>query len=432
MKADRPIRVLQVIDDLGGGGAQRLLWDLVRLSDPRRVKHHVETVLPYAPVFLLAAPMKAHGAYDFPSPPPGDAPPARPPRRVTAATFYRSARRLMTPPLRRLPESWKRPFRSAEVILPALPRMLRRVAELQPDVIHGHNLLGFRASLLLHALTGIPWVVTVSCNFAQLEHYGWGELVSEYRYFRQRIARWFIAAEYVDQLRGIGVPASRIEPLRGVVDLAAAEAAGAQAVHHRRAVRRELGISDDALLVLSVGRLDPTKGHEYAVAALPSLVGAFPDLHWVLLGQGSARHAEQARALGVGGHAHVLGYRDDPLPYYAAADLYLRTTLLEADTMSSYNAMALGIPVVGFRNQGATELVPRVGHGLLVSCGDPAALADGVRQVLSLPDRGRAMGARGRAYAAQHLDIGDSVAELVRSYAQVAASRAHARSARAG
>jgi len=39
-------RVLHIIDTLGGGGSERLVWDIVRLSDPARVKHRVVTVFP--------------------------------------------------------------------------------------------------------------------------------------------------------------------------------------------------------------------------------------------------------------------------------------------------------------------------------------------------------------------------------------------------
>jgi glycosyltransferase involved in cell wall biosynthesis len=332
------------------------------------------------------------------------------------------AHRLAAPLLRWLPVEWKRPIWDAEVILRSLPRALREIAKSPPDVIHGHNLGGFRASLALHYLTRRPCVQTVSCNPAQLAFYGWGGLISEYRRFQNRVARWFIAEPYVEQLRGLGIPASRIGALCGVADLAGATAARADAERHRRQVRKELGVAEDALLALSVGRTDPTKGHEHVVEALPLLVKQFSNLHWVLLGQvhGSPGYQERAAALGVGAHAHVIGYRDEPLPYYAAADVYLRTTLLESDTLASYNAMAVGVPVVGFDCGGATELVPSAGNGILVRSADPAALAEGIRHILSLPDRGRALGARGIAYAARHLDLRVSVEEMVGSYERVA------------
>jgi glycosyltransferase involved in cell wall biosynthesis len=101
----------------------------------------------------------------------------------------------------------------------------------------------------------------------------------------------------------------------------------------------------------------------------------------------------------------------------------LRTPTLEADNLSSYNAMAVGLPVVGFRTGCPTELIPTVQHGILVENANPRALAAGIQSVLALADQGRAMGERGADYAAQHLDIQASVDEFTRAYEQVARHR---------
>ena len=58
----RPIRVLHVIDGLGGGGAERLLYEIIRLSDPERVRHRIVTVQPHHPSFVLSEPLRALGA----------------------------------------------------------------------------------------------------------------------------------------------------------------------------------------------------------------------------------------------------------------------------------------------------------------------------------------------------------------------------------
>src|SRR5215510_4906001 len=61
----RQLRVLHIIDTLGGGGSERLLWDIVRLSDQVKVKHRVATVFPegylVAPVYT--EPLRQLGAY---------------------------------------------------------------------------------------------------------------------------------------------------------------------------------------------------------------------------------------------------------------------------------------------------------------------------------------------------------------------------------
>src|SRR6266545_1431852 len=63
------IRVLHISDTLGGGGIERLIWDLVRLSDPQRVTHRVVTFFPdgYFGPFVYADRLHRAGAYRGPA-----------------------------------------------------------------------------------------------------------------------------------------------------------------------------------------------------------------------------------------------------------------------------------------------------------------------------------------------------------------------------
>src|SRR5437868_2604736 len=70
----RPLRVLHIIDTLGGGGSERLVWDIVRLSDQTRVKHRVVTIFSDGCVspFVYAEPLRQLGAYGRPQHKPGN------------------------------------------------------------------------------------------------------------------------------------------------------------------------------------------------------------------------------------------------------------------------------------------------------------------------------------------------------------------------
>jgi glycosyltransferase involved in cell wall biosynthesis len=62
--------------------------------------------------------------------------------------------------------------------------------------------------------------------------------------------------------------------------------------------------------------------------------------------------------------------------------------------------MAMGLPVVGFETGRKTELLDKVGNGSLIRLKDTEAAA--VQRILSLPDRGRAMGELGAEYCRAH------------------------------
>ncbi len=90
--------------------------------------------------------------------------------------------------------------------------------------------------------------------------------------------------------------------------------------------------------------------------------------------------------------------------------------MFESENLSSYQAMAMGLPVVGFDTGCETELLAKSGHGVLVPTKNSDALAGAVAGILSLPDRGVQIGARGADYCRQHLDIARTISELTDLY----------------
>jgi glycosyltransferase involved in cell wall biosynthesis len=147
----------------------------------------------------------------------------------------------------------------------------------------------------------------------------------------------------------------------------------------------------------------------------------FPNLHWIVLGEGEQRRELEQRIeeLGIGKNAHLIGFDPQPLPYYAAADVYLRTTTMEGENISSRQAIAMGLPTVGFDTGCETELITRLGHGILVPNADAAALAHATCEILSFPDRGAALGARGINYCKTHMGIQKHVDDLMSLYDQL-------------
>jgi glycosyltransferase involved in cell wall biosynthesis len=293
-------------------------------------------------------------------------------------------------------------------------RVLEEYLDFQPDVIHGHTFHGLALGLYLKLIFRKPMVYSIPALFCQLEDAGVGWLPEVYGRFHPWVDRFFTA--YPAELLGIGVPAEKVVTLPGTVDLEMVMRAKSGRERSRLEIRRALGIAEDTMIALSVGRLHPSKGHQYALDALQSLTGELPNLHWVVLGinwqEERAKLENQAAALGVSKQMHLVGFVSDPLPFYAAADIYLRTTVFEGDNLSSYQAMAMGLPVIGFDTRKETELISKVKHGILVPLRDAAAVAAAVEQVLSLPDHGRSMGASGEDYSRTHMDAQELVSLL--------------------
>ena len=408
-----PPRVLDVIDGLDAGGSEKLLTDVIRLTGDR-VRHrvttmYVESARAVGP-FVHAEDLRSLGAYR-----------ERPRRSSHRGNPLSAAARSVVKgsPVESLARiAWA----VATVVAPGTFRALREMRRFRPHVIHAHLYYGFVCGLVLSRITGRPLVHTVPALFAQMEG-GVSWMPRLYARSHSRVHCFF--TDYPEELRRAGVPEQKIRVLPGAVDIASADAAFASRARHRAELRAAHGLAPDAPVALSVGRLHPSKGHDLAARAVAIAARGMPELQWVVLGEGAerARLTALVRELGIAGRTHMLGYVRDVLPWYAAADVYLRATVIEAENLSSRQAMAMGLPAVGFDTGAASELVRVAGNGHLVPTGDVERFATAVTDVLASADRGKALGLNGREYARRELGIARIVELFTATYEQIAASR---------
>jgi glycosyltransferase involved in cell wall biosynthesis len=382
-----PLRVLHIIDGLGEGGVESWLWDLVRLSDPDRIVHRFVCVAPRGQAIGVSDRLRQAG--------------------VNAERTWLSSV-VDAIPLRGQHLLWSMlgPYEAQPKRAGGYGRAALEYLRFNPDILHAHRPAGLRVGAWLKAWSGKPLVYGVWNRRA--------EFVDDRASLHEAVDHFILDESYAADLDAIGVPGERVHALRAVADIAATASCARQKPQHRARVRRQLGIPLDAPIALCVGRLHAAKGHESAVAALPLALQRVPDLHLVLVGDGPEADALRitAETLGVAARTRLVGFVDEPLPFYAAADVFLRTLTFEGDNRASFAAMAMGLPVVGFDTGRASDHLARVGHGRLVPAGDVAALAAGAADLLTSPDRGRTLGERGATYAAAHLDIRDGVEML--------------------
>ena len=157
----------------------------------------------------------------------------------------------------------------------------------------------------------------------------------------------------------------------------------------------ELGLPEGAVAVGYVGRLHPEKGVGELCRAWAGLAGARPELHLVVVGEGSYE-AEMRRILGDAPRVRWLGYREEVAPVLAALDLFVLPSWQESFGLAAVEAMAAGLPVVASRTGGLEEVVVDGGTGVLVPPRDPEALAAAVVELAADPERRRRLGRAGR------------------------------------
>ena len=161
--------------------------------------------------------------------------------------------------------------------------------------------------------------------------------------------------------------------------------------------RRSLGMADDELAIMFLGRLVLEKGLDEFAAAIELLVERGVPHRPLIIGDGPARPwFEQKLKNGI-----FLGQQvgADLGRAVASSDLFLNPSVTETFGNVTLEAMACGLPVVAAEATGATSLV-RQGHtGTLVDPGDIEAFADALEAYARDPDLRRRHGASGLAYA---------------------------------
>lgn len=167
----------------------------------------------------------------------------------------------------------------------------------------------------------------------------------------------------------------------------------------RATVRKEIGVDEDAFLVLMVGIIRGVKRHEVALRAIKQVLADAPASCLVLAGEGPMRRdmEELARSLAISDHVYFLGQRNDVADLMNAADVLLLTSRSEGVPQAVTQALGLGVPVVATAVGGVPELVVDGEGGLLVPPENIDQTAAALVRIARDGPAARAMGKKGQA-----------------------------------
>jgi colanic acid biosynthesis glycosyl transferase WcaI len=187
----------------------------------------------------------------------------------------------------------------------------------------------------------------------------------------------------------------------------------------RAATRARLDWPTATTVVLHAGNMGLKQGLDQVINAARRADGRAAPILFVLMGDGSQRAALQARAAGIERLQFLPFQPENELSdVLDAADVLLvseRSTVIDMSLPSKLTSyFAAGQPIVAaVPATGATAReVARAEAGIIVSVGDADGLIDAVADLRAHPERARAIGSAGRAYAASNLDESAALARL--------------------
>jgi sugar transferase (PEP-CTERM/EpsH1 system associated) len=299
----------------------------------------------------------------------------------------------------------------------ALVRLVRLLRRIRPAVVHSRNWAAFDA-VPAARLAGVRVVVHGEHGREAADPDGrdaWRKrirrllhpLVSQFVTVSHDLERWLLEV--------VGLPARKVVTIQNGVDLT-------RFGHRRRRESREtLALPADALVVGTVGRLDPVKAQAALIRAFAALRPAHPDAWLVLAGDGPCRDElmDAVKRLGVLGRTRLLGDRSDVPLILSALDLFILPSIAEGLSNTVLEAMASGLPVVATRVGGNPELIEDGTNGRLIPRQDDDALVAAMAAYLDDPHLRALHGKASRQRAVDHFSLDRMTDAYVRLYGRL-------------
>ena len=369
MTMDR-IGILHVIHDLGFGGAQRLLTDLVLNIDTQRYAASVAVL--YSP---LAMPCEEEL------------------QKRDVRVFYLG----------------KHPGLDAGAVL-RLGAVLRDV---RPNVVHTHcHALRY---VLPHVLARKVRVAVHTVHNLAAQDAGRPRWLTALAY-KAGVVPVAIGQEVAASLNdvfGIANPAL----IRNGIDVKRF----ARPSMTREAARSALGLEKE-LTFICAASLTPKKGHPVLLDAFARVVQEVPTAKLLLAGTGVMRQSMEAQVsrLGLGASVRFLGARSDMPDLLAAADVFVLASFWEGMPLSVMEAMAAGKPVVCTAVGGSLEIVQDGVNGFLVPSGYSILLAKAMIGMAD-PEKRALFGKRAAETASEQFGLETMVHAYEKLYAELVA-----------
>jgi glycosyltransferase involved in cell wall biosynthesis/O-antigen ligase len=382
-RADRPMRVLYLIDSLGDGGSERSLAELL-------------------------SPLSASGI------------------RPMVATLHRRngvEREVVEAGIDvRFLDSKSRLHRI---------RVVRELLESErPDILHTTLFESDIAGRMGAVRLGVPVVsslVNTSYDPARLQDPNvrasrlWMARMIDSWSARHLTAHFHAVSRAVKEsaVRDLRIPAERITVIERGRDPARL---GAPDPVRRERARRRLGFSRRDEVLVTVGRQEFQKGQRYLIEAMAELSRIRPNT--TLLIAGRRGHASEElervwRETGLGDRVRFLGFTQDVPEILAAADLFVFPSLYEGLPGALIEAMAAGLPVVASDIDATREVLEPGRNALLVPPASASHLAGGILRLLCEENERRRFGSRSRAIFEERFTLQGSVLRTVALYERV-------------
>jgi len=359
------IKIIQIIESLESRGAERVLVDVLKHLDKRRLSVQVCCL---AHKGELASELEASGLPVF--------------------------------------SLGKRPGLDPKV----LPRLICLIRAQRYDIVHTHIFTANFWGRLAARWAGVPVVISHEHSTFALEH-------PLRRLINRLLAPWtdriLVVSEPLRKsfIRNGHLPKQKIEVLSNGVDFTRLE-------------RSRPFARSAAFVVGMVGALESRKDPQTFLEAARRVVTSHPEMEFWVVGGGPLRRGleERARHLGLEDRVRFWGHRSDGLSLIKAMDCFVVPSRTEGQSIALLEAMALGRAIVATNIEGNRSLLRDNETALLVPPRSPEAMAEAIGQLYRDPQLRDRLGQRAQEVARRSFSIEGMARRLEDLYTQLCLS----------
>ena len=186
-------------------------------------------------------------------------------------------------------------------------------------------------------------------------------------------------------------------------------------------IKQELGLSNDAFLLINVANNRKMKGIPYLMKTI-ALLPKSKNIHLLLAGKGmkTRENITILKEAGVQDRVHFLGFRKDVLNIVAACDVFVLSSLFgESITKSVIEAMSLQKPAIITDIPGNVELIKNGESGFVTPVKNSKAMAQAIVNMYDNPEKTKQMGIAAKSRIENQLSSKQTVIQLKALYEKI-------------
>lgn len=292
------------------------------------------------------------------------------------------------------------------------------IREQQIDLVHTH---GVRANLIGRPAAkreGIPVVTTFHSMLRYDYDRNWKASLARLLTMQgNHYTDTFIAISHAigEDLRNMHIDPERIQVIHSGLDVSKF-----QSRRDTDQLKERLGLSPERLTFTMVARLHPVKGHRYFLSAARRLVDAGVPAQFLLIGEGISRPEieAQVKELGLESLVFMPGYYSKVEDIYRISDVLCVPSLMEGLGLVILEGMYFGVPIIASRVGGIPELIEDGKSGLLIPPADVEALYEAMYKTACSPELMQQLAQEGRRRV-QHFTVESMAQQVEKCYEQL-------------